>query len=72
MEHAQLESAVTDIVRDLAEVDTLVLDTDMAAADLPGWDSFTHVEFIAALEDPSKSSYPCPKLKLGPPSAMYF
>ena len=51
MEQAELETGVTEIVRDLAEDDTLVLDTATTAADLPGWDSFDQVNFVVALED---------------------
>ncbi len=51
MERAELETGVTDIVRDLMENDDLRLDTEMSARDLPGWDSFTQVNFVAALED---------------------
>ncbi len=50
MEREEIEVAVTFIVRDLVDDDTLVLDTEMTGADLPGWDSFVHVEFVAALE----------------------
>ena len=50
MQREEIEGAVTFILRDLVEDDAFVADTTMTAADLPGWDSFTQVEFVAALE----------------------
>ncbi len=51
MTEAELEEGVAYIIRDLVDDDALPLDTTMSAKDVPGWDSFTQVEFIAALED---------------------
>ena len=50
MQRDELEYGVTLIVRDLVEDDGFVATTNMTTADLPGWDSFTQVEFVTALE----------------------
>jgi acyl carrier protein len=41
---------LTDIFRDLFDDDTIELSPETTAADVPGWDSFNHINLTAAIE----------------------
>jgi acyl carrier protein len=47
---SEIYEQLTEIFRDLFDDDTLVLRPDITAADVPGWDSFNHVNLIVAVE----------------------
>ena len=42
---------LTAIFRDVTENERAVLEQDTAARDVDGWDSFTHLKFITAIEE---------------------
>ena len=46
----EIYEQLTEIFRDLFDDDTLVLRPETTAADVPGWDSFNHVNLIVAVE----------------------
>ena len=46
----QIYSRLTDIFRDLFDDDSLVLKPETTAADIPGWDSFNHINLLVAAE----------------------
>jgi len=50
MTEQEILSALTRILRDLLADDAIVLRMDTTRAEVPGWDSFVYVTFIAAVE----------------------
>jgi acyl carrier protein len=46
----QIMSELTPIFREVLENSALELSPDMTAKDVDGWDSFSHVKLIAAIE----------------------
>jgi acyl carrier protein len=50
MDNAQVLERLTEIARDVLNNDSLVLKPEMAATDVPDWDSFNHVNIVVATE----------------------
>ena len=50
MKEQQLEN-LTEIFRILFNNNTMVLNDDMVASDVPGWDSFNHVNLMISIEE---------------------
>jgi acyl carrier protein len=50
MQQQQIYEQLTPLFRDLFDDETLVLRPDLAAADVPEWDSFNHINLIVAVE----------------------
>jgi acyl carrier protein len=50
MREQQIYEQLTPLFRDLFDDETLVLRPDLAAADVPEWDSFNHINLIVAVE----------------------
>lgn len=50
MTEQQIYDGLTDILRDVFEDDGLVARPELAARDVPGWDSFNHINIIVAAE----------------------
>lgn len=50
MEETQLHAQVTEVFRDMFALPALVLKDEMTAADVPGWDSLTHINLVLAIE----------------------
>ncbi len=50
MKHEQILEQVSRIVAETLDIDDLRLDPAMSAADIPGWDSLTHVQIMVAVE----------------------
>jgi acyl carrier protein len=48
---SQIMAQFTELVGDVLRRGDLVLTTDMAVSDVPGWDSFTHMEIVIAVEE---------------------
>jgi acyl carrier protein len=46
----QIYAKLTDIFRDVFDDDSIVLTPELTAADVPGWDSFNHINLIVATE----------------------
>jgi acyl carrier protein len=46
----EIYEQLTEIFRDLFDDDALALRPETTAADVPGWDSFNHVNLIVAVE----------------------
>jgi acyl carrier protein len=46
----QIYTQLTEIFRDLFDDDSIVLTPETTAADIPGWDSFNHINLIVATE----------------------
>src|ERR1700761_5042390 len=46
----QIYAKLTDIFRDVFDDETLVLTPELTASDVPGWDSFNHINLIVATE----------------------
>ncbi len=50
MTNEQIYTQLTEIFRDLFDDDSIVLTPETTAADIPGWDSFNHINLIVATE----------------------
>ncbi|ADV84246.1 acyl carrier protein [Terriglobus saanensis] len=50
MQQQEIYEQLTPLFRDLFDDETLVLRPDLAAADVPEWDSFNHINLIVAVE----------------------
>jgi acyl carrier protein len=46
----QMEHTLTQVFRDVFDDDTIVLRPDLTAADVPGWDSLTHIRLLLTIE----------------------
>ena len=50
MDTAEIYAKLTGIFRDLFDDPSIVLRPEMTAADVPGWDSFNHINLIISIE----------------------
>jgi acyl carrier protein len=50
MTESEVYAALTEIFRELFADDTIVLRPDTTADDIEGWDSFTHLNLVIAVE----------------------
>ena len=50
MELNEIYVALTDIFSDVFDNPTIVLTATTSAADIPGWDSMTHINLVVAAE----------------------
>jgi acyl carrier protein len=50
MNDQEILSTFTRVLRDLLDDDSIVLTMNSTRADVPSWDSFQYVTFIAAIE----------------------
>jgi acyl carrier protein len=57
MQNAEILSKLTSIFRDLFDDDTLTLTSATTAKDIPGWDSFMHINVIVACETTFKVKF---------------
>ena len=46
-----LREELTMLLRDILKHNDIMLDDNTTAADIPGWDSLTHVRFIVTVEE---------------------
>ena len=51
MTHTDTWDALVAVIREMFGDDTLAIDGDTKAADVPGWDSVAHVELMIAVEE---------------------
>ena len=50
MSEAEIYEGLTQLFQDLFSDDSIVLNPNMTAADIDGWDSFNHLSVIVAVE----------------------
>lgn len=50
MTHERIFEDVSRIVAETLDLEDLVLDPNMSAADIPGWDSLSNVQIMVAVE----------------------
>ncbi len=50
MQQEEIYAKLTEIFRDVLEVDRLVLTPELSAAGVPEWDSFNHIHLVVAVE----------------------
>jgi acyl carrier protein len=50
MNNDQIYAQLTELFRDLFDDDSIVLTPETTAADIPGWDSFNHINLMVACE----------------------
>ena len=51
MMESEIYAALTEILRDALVNETLVVTPELTAKQVPGWDSFKHIEIIIATEE---------------------
>lgn len=50
MNHDEILTTITAIIREVLELPSLVVTLDTSATDVDEWDSMTHIQIIAAIE----------------------
>ena len=50
MTHDTIAAEVADIIRDVLDAPDLALGAETTADDVPGWDSFAHINIVVATE----------------------
>lgn len=50
MNESQVQVTIGDIVRDILDQPTLILDQDTTASKVEGWDSLNHINIVVAVE----------------------
>jgi acyl carrier protein len=50
MQNAEIQAALTDVFRETFDDDSIVLEPNIAPADIPGWDSARYITLIVATE----------------------
>lgn len=51
MDHHEILQELSGIFREVLNDDKLVLTPELTAQDVPQWDSFNHINIVAAVED---------------------
>lgn len=51
MERDEVLKRVEEIFREELEIDDLVLNNETTAEDVEGWDSLSHIQLVAAMEE---------------------
>jgi acyl carrier protein len=63
MQQSDIYDQLTAILRDTFDDDTLVVTPTLAAADVPEWDSFNHINLIVAIESRFKIKFQTAELE---------
>ena len=63
MQQEEIYSKLTEIFRDVLDVDSLVLTPDLTAASVPEWDSFNHIHLVVAVEAQFKIKFQTAELE---------
>ena len=63
MQQSDIYDQLTAILRDTFDDDTLVVTPTLAAADVPEWDSFNHINLIVAIESRVKIKFQTAELE---------
>ena len=50
MQDTEIYSKLTDVFHDVFDDDTIVVTPELAAKDVDGWDSMTHIRLILSVE----------------------
>lgn len=50
MQNSEIYAKINEIFCDLFDVPAISLSPEMTAADVPGWDSFNHINLIISIE----------------------
>ncbi|MGA2536910.1 MAG: acyl carrier protein [Terracidiphilus sp.] len=50
MQNSEIYAKLTEIFCDLFDTPSIALSPDTTAADIPGWDSFNHINLIISIE----------------------
>lgn len=50
MQNSEIYAKITEIFCDLFDIPSISLSPEMTAADVPGWDSFNHINLIISIE----------------------
>ena len=63
MQQQEIYAKLTEIFRDILDVDSLVLTPDLTAASVPEWDSFNHIHLVVAVEAQFKIKFQTAELE---------
>lgn len=58
MDRAEILNKLTGIIKDVLDLDELILTDSTVAADVEGWDSLTHITIIAEVEEAFDMKFP--------------
>ncbi len=57
MDEAQIYARLTEIFEDVFDEDDIVITSELAAKDVDGWDSLTHIRLILTVEKAFKIKF---------------
>ena len=57
MDNSQILNSIQEILRDVADDETIVISENSTADDVEGWDSLTHIQLVVAIEKQFKIKF---------------
>ena len=63
MQQEEIYAKLTEIFRDILDVNSLVLTPDLTAVSVPEWDSFNHIHLVVAVEAQFKIKFQTAELE---------
>ena len=63
MQQEEIYAKLTEIFRDVLDVEDLVLTPELTAASVPEWDSFNHIHLVVAVEAQFKIKFQTAELE---------
>ena len=63
MQQEEIYAKLTEIFRDVLDLDGLVLTPELSAASVPEWDSFNHIHMVVAVEAQFKIKFQTAELE---------
>ena len=63
MQQQEIYAKLTEIFRDVLDLDSLVLTPELTAASVPEWDSFNHIHLVVAVEAQFKIKFQTAELE---------
>ncbi len=63
MQKEEIYAKLTDIFQEVFDVHPLVLSSDLSAASVPEWDSFSHIHLVVAVETAFKIKFQTAELE---------
>jgi acyl carrier protein len=63
MDKAEILNRVTNVFRDVLDIDDLVLDYNTTANDVEEWDSLNHIQLVVGVEREFKIRFPSQEIQ---------
>ena len=57
MEKIEVKNRIQEVFRDVLDNDDILLENDMTAEDIDGYDSLTHIQLVVAIEKEFKTKF---------------